>query len=88
MQLPKALEALPRQVGSLLADVRKITDGMQTLPALLETLRRIEKRVESLDKEVAEMHAAVERFDGSVDDLSKSLHPLRRAFKRGGNADA
>jgi prefoldin subunit 5 len=78
MEVPKGLQALPKQVTSLLGDVGKIAERMQSLPGMLEALKNIEARVENLDREVVEMHHAVERLDERVTDLQGTLHPFRR----------
>jgi predicted nucleic acid-binding Zn-ribbon protein len=73
---------LPKQVTGLISDVRRIADGMQSLPELLRTLKRIETRTTSMDAEVKLMRASVERLEQEVQEVQGSLHPLKRAFKR------
>lgn len=90
------LMQLPRLVGGALADIRRIADGMATLPKLLVSLNSIDERVESLNEEVKQMRAAVENMGGDVseltggfdrlevhlDDFNRVAHPLRRLSRR------
>jgi hypothetical protein len=90
------LMQLPRLVGGALADIRRIADGMATLPKLLVSLNSIDQRVESLNEEVTKMRAAVENMGGDVselntgfdrlethmDDFNRVAHPLRRMRRR------
>ena len=75
-------DGLPKQVNGLIADVRRIADGMQSLPELLRTLKGIEARTASMDEEVKQMRAGVDRLQEEVAEVQTSLHPLKR-FKRG-----
>jgi methyl-accepting chemotaxis protein len=87
---------LPRLIGGALADIRRIADGMATLPKLLVSLNSIDERVELLNEEVTKMRTAVEsmggdvselsggidRLESHVDDVARVAHPLRRISRR------
>lgn len=99
---PKGLPALgsilslQRTLADALGDIRRIAEGMNTLPELARLLSGIEDRVTSMDMEVREMRGAVERLNAQVDALTESvdgmagplgeiglsLHPLRRSASR------
>jgi prefoldin subunit 5 len=99
---PVDLMQVPRLVAGALTDIRRIADGMATLPKLLLALNGIQSKVESLDDEVQQMRAAVESMGGDVgqlrqgidrlephlEDVSRAAHPLRRLNdRRRGRAD-
>jgi prefoldin subunit 5 len=81
VQVRNPFDGLPKQITGLISDVRRIAEGMQSLPELLRTLKAIEARTTSLDEEVKLMRASVERLEDEVQGVQKTLHPLRR-FKR------
>jgi hypothetical protein len=82
MQVRNPFDGLPKQINGLIADVRRIADGMQAMPELLRTLKGIEARTASMDEEVKQMRAGVDRLQEEVAEVQTSLHPLKR-FKRG-----
>ncbi|MDX6616280.1 MAG: hypothetical protein QOD60_1371 [Solirubrobacterales bacterium] len=82
MQVRNPFDGLPKQVTGLISDVGRIAQGMQSLPELLRTLKMIEIHTTSMDEEVKLMRASVERLEDEVQEVQKSLHPLKRAFRR------
>jgi hypothetical protein len=87
----------PRVVGQALADLRRIAEGMENLPRLLEVLASIDVKVDELNEEVSRMRHGVETIDGRVDRLNDALaeelrqvalavHPLRRLRAAGRTA--
>lgn len=87
MAVKDALNGLPKQFSTAISDVRKIAEGMQTLPELLKTLQAIEHSTVKMEKEVTKMREAVERLEGEVEEVGQTLHPVRRAFSRRKNGD-
>jgi methyl-accepting chemotaxis protein len=82
VQVRNPFNGLPKQITGLISDVRRIAEGMQSLPEMLRTLKAIEARTTSMDEEVKLMRASVERLEDEVQQVQQSLHPLKRAFRR------
>ncbi len=78
MQVRNPFDGLPKQVTGLIPDVRRIADGMQQIPELLQTLKGIEARTTSMDDEVKAMRAGVDRLQEEVEGVRGSLSPWRR----------
>jgi len=79
----------PRVIGQAVADLRRIAEGMENLPRLLEVLASIDVKVDELNDEVRRMRGGVESIDERVVALNATLaeelrqvtlavHPLRR----------
>ena len=82
VQVRNPFDGLPKQIGGLISDVGRIAEGMQSLPELLRTLKQIEASTSSMDDEVKRMRAGVDALQDEVEQVQRSLHPLKRAFRR------
>ena len=66
-------------LGQALADLRRIAEGMENLPRLLEVLTSIDAKVDALNDDVGRMRGGVDSINDKIDELDDSLAPAEAA---------
>ncbi|GEM_PF-4256015 len=70
-----SLIRLPGGLGSIVADIRAIAEGMRILPQVAATLSSIERLTASMDAEVRRMREGVDQVNAEVGELGDRLEP-------------